>query len=121
MPKSEKITPGENSSRGRMEMVTSTKMENSSSGRMELVTSTKMENSLQMFAPTTIKEPTSMSSIQKQRMQWPEMTSRLCTTHQLAGRKTNTSKPVKNKDGNVITNLDRQLERWKDHFSELLN
>ena len=42
-------------------------------------------------------------------------------TRQLAGRKTNTTKPVKPEDGNVITNLDRQLERWKDHFFEFLN
>ncbi len=42
-------------------------------------------------------------------------------TRQLAGRKTNTSRPVKDKDGNVITNLNDQLGRWKDHFSDLLN
>ena len=42
-------------------------------------------------------------------------------TRQLAGRKTNTTKPVKDKDGKIITSLKQQLERWKDHFPELLN
>ena len=42
-------------------------------------------------------------------------------TRQLAGRKTNTTKPVKDKDGKIITSLKQQLERWKDHFAELLN
>lgn len=28
---------------------------------------------------------------------------------------------MKDKDGNVITKLDKQLERWKDHFADLLN
>ena len=35
-------------------------------------------------------------------------------TRQLAGRKTNTSKPVKDKDSNVITNLDRPLLNGKN-------
>ena len=35
-------------------------------------------------------------------------------TCQLAARKTNTSKPVKDKDGNVITNLDGPLLNGED-------
>ena len=28
---------------------------------------------------------------------------------------------MKDKDGKIITNLKQQLERWKNHFAELLN
>ena len=42
-------------------------------------------------------------------------------TRQLAGRNINTSKPVKDKSGNNISQLEKQLERWKEHFCELLN
>ena len=42
-------------------------------------------------------------------------------TRQLSGRKTNTSKPVTDKNGGKISQLEKQLDRWKEHFSELLN
>ena len=42
-------------------------------------------------------------------------------TRQLSGRKFSTSKPVKDKEGNTISQLDKQLDRWKEHFCKLLN
>ncbi|XP_071177546.1 uncharacterized protein [Mytilus edulis] len=31
------------------------------------------------------------------------------------------NRPVKSKEGHVITNEKEQLERWKEHFEEILN
>jgi len=42
-------------------------------------------------------------------------------TKQLGGRKYNTIRPVKGKDGNVLSKPTEQLARWKEHFEELLN
>ena len=42
-------------------------------------------------------------------------------TKKLVGRKVETNKPVKGRDGRVLTKPDEQLERWKEHFSSLLN
>ena len=42
-------------------------------------------------------------------------------TRQLLGRTFSKSKPVKDKEGNIISQLDKQLDRWKEHFCELLN
>ena len=42
-------------------------------------------------------------------------------TRQLSGRKTNTTRPIKDTNGTTITQLEKQLERWKDYFSSLLN
>ena len=41
-------------------------------------------------------------------------------TKQLGGRKANTNRPVKGKNGNILSKPIEQLERWKEHFSELL-
>ena len=43
------------------------------------------------------------------------------TTKKLAGKYTRTSNQVKYKEGNILTREDEQLQRWVDHFSELLN
>ena len=42
-------------------------------------------------------------------------------TKQLGGRKTNSNRPVKGKDGQVLSKLAEQLDRWREHFSELLS
>jgi hypothetical protein len=43
-------------------------------------------------------------------------------TKQLSGNKRgNTSKPVKDKAGNIITTEKEQLDRWQQHFAECLN
>jgi hypothetical protein len=42
-------------------------------------------------------------------------------TRQLSGRRTNTDRPVKDKDGNTLSKTQDQLDRWKEHFSCLLN
>jgi hypothetical protein len=38
-------------------------------------------------------------------------------TRQFTGRKTNTLKPVKDNNGKNISQLEKQLDRWKEHFS----
>ena len=43
------------------------------------------------------------------------------TTRLLSGRKIVQNKPVKDKDGVVLTRTDDQLNRWKEHFQEVLN
>ncbi|CAC5416958.1 unnamed protein product [Mytilus coruscus] len=43
------------------------------------------------------------------------------TTRQLSGRRSNSNAPVKDKNGNVITKIEEQLKRWKEHFKEVLN
>ncbi|KAK7010213.1 craniofacial development protein 2 [Biomphalaria glabrata] len=42
-------------------------------------------------------------------------------TRTLAGRNTNTSKPVKDKQGKIITSDVGQKDRWAEHFQEILN
>ena len=42
-------------------------------------------------------------------------------TKQLGGRKTNSNRPVKGKDGHVLSKLAEQLDRWREHFIELLS
>ncbi|CAG2251701.1 unnamed protein product [Mytilus edulis] len=43
------------------------------------------------------------------------------TTKQLSGRRSNSNATVKEKNGNVITKIEKQLKRWKYHFEEVLN
>ena len=43
------------------------------------------------------------------------------TTRLLSGQKTVHSKPVKDKNRVVLTRTDDQLNRWKEHFQEVLN
>ena len=43
------------------------------------------------------------------------------TTKKLVGKYTRTNKQVKDKEGNILTREDKQLQRWLDNFSELLN
>ena len=43
------------------------------------------------------------------------------TSRLLSGRKTVQSKPVKDKNGVVLSRTDDQLNRWKEHFQEFLN
>ena len=43
------------------------------------------------------------------------------TTRLLSGRKTVQSKPVKDKNGVVLTSTDDQLNPWKEHLQEVLN
>lgn len=43
------------------------------------------------------------------------------TSRKLAGRKFQQNHPVKSKDGVLITSKEKQLERWHEHFNELLS
>ena len=43
------------------------------------------------------------------------------TTKVLCGKKDAQSKPVKDKSGTVLTNIEEQLARWREHFNEVLN
>ena len=42
-------------------------------------------------------------------------------TRRIVGHKADTGKPIKAKDGSTLTKPADQLERWKEHFSEILN
>ena len=42
-------------------------------------------------------------------------------TRKLAGKYKNTDRPIKDKNGNVLTSDEDQLNRWREHFEELLN
>ena len=42
-------------------------------------------------------------------------------TKKIAGVKAHRSMPVKNTDGQLLTTIDEQLTRWRDHFQEVLN
>ena len=42
-------------------------------------------------------------------------------TKKLSGRKTNTNRPVRDKEGNMLSKPVEQLNRWREHFSELLS
>ena len=42
-------------------------------------------------------------------------------TKTLSRRKTVKNKPVKDKDGKVLTKLNEQIERWNEHFKSVLN
>ena len=39
----------------------------------------------------------------------------------LAGKYKHTDRPIKDKNGNVLTSDEDQLKRWREHFEELLN
>ena len=41
-------------------------------------------------------------------------------TRQLAGRNRSKNKPVKNKQGHLLTKESQQMEQWREHFQELL-
>ncbi|VDP83450.1 unnamed protein product, partial [Schistosoma curassoni] len=43
------------------------------------------------------------------------------TTKKLAGNRRKPERPVKRKEGKVITNIEEQRNRWVEHFKELLN
>ena len=43
------------------------------------------------------------------------------TTKILTGKYQQTSRPIKNKDGQVLTDTEEQMKRWAEHFEELLN
>ena len=43
------------------------------------------------------------------------------TTKKLAGKYTRTNNQVNDKEGNILTREDDQLQQWIDYFSELLN
>ena len=42
-------------------------------------------------------------------------------TKKLAGKKSSTSKPIKDKHGSTLTKQEDQLRRWGEYFEELLN
>ena len=42
-------------------------------------------------------------------------------TRKLAGKYKTTDRPIKDKNGNVLTSDEDQLKRWREHFEELLN
>ena len=42
-------------------------------------------------------------------------------TRQLAGRNRSTNRPVKSTHGNLLTKESQQMDRWREHFQELLN
>ncbi|KAK2182861.1 hypothetical protein NP493_333g02107 [Ridgeia piscesae] len=41
-------------------------------------------------------------------------------TRKLAGKYKHTDRPIKDKNGNVLTSDEDQLKRWKEHFEKLL-
>ncbi|VDP56337.1 unnamed protein product [Schistosoma margrebowiei] len=43
------------------------------------------------------------------------------TTKKLSGNRSKPEQPVKSKEGEVITNIEEQQNRWVGHFKELLN
>ena len=43
------------------------------------------------------------------------------TTKILSGRHCNPNRPVRNKEGRLLTIVEYQLARWKEHFQEVLN
>ncbi|VDP18395.1 unnamed protein product [Schistosoma margrebowiei] len=43
------------------------------------------------------------------------------TTKKLSGNRRKPEPPVKSKEGEVITNIEEQQNRWVEHFKELLN
>ncbi|CAH8467003.1 unnamed protein product, partial [Schistosoma curassoni] len=43
------------------------------------------------------------------------------TTKKLCGNHRKPERPVKIKEGEVITNIEEQQNRWVEHFKELLN
>ncbi len=43
------------------------------------------------------------------------------TTRKLTGEFQQSDKPVRDKQGNVLTASEEQLSRWSEHFQELLN
>ncbi|CAH8515410.1 unnamed protein product [Schistosoma haematobium] len=43
------------------------------------------------------------------------------TTKKLSGNRRKPERPVKSKEGEVITNIEEQQNRWVEHFKELLN
>ncbi|VDP25893.1 unnamed protein product [Schistosoma curassoni] len=43
------------------------------------------------------------------------------TTKKLSGNRRKPERPVKSKEGKVITNIEEQRNRWVEHFKELLN
>ncbi|CAH1268867.1 Hypp4012 [Branchiostoma lanceolatum] len=42
-------------------------------------------------------------------------------TRKLAGKFPQVDKPVRDKEGNLLTTTEEQLKRWAEHFSDLLN
>lgn len=42
-------------------------------------------------------------------------------TKQLAGKYQNNNKPVKDKNGKILSSIQDQVNRWTEHFKELLN
>ena len=43
------------------------------------------------------------------------------TTKKLAGKFKKSERPIRDKNGTVLTGVDMQLNRWAEHFGELLN
>ena len=43
------------------------------------------------------------------------------TTKKLAGKLKKSERPIRDKNGTVLTGVDKQLNRWAEHFGELLN
>ncbi|VDP73540.1 unnamed protein product [Schistosoma mattheei] len=43
------------------------------------------------------------------------------TTKKLSGNRREPERPLKSKEGEVITNIEEQRNRWVEHFEELLN
>ena len=43
------------------------------------------------------------------------------TTKKLAGKYKQSSRPVRDKGGKILTKKEDQLKRWAEHFEELLN
>ena len=43
------------------------------------------------------------------------------TTKKLAGKFKKAERPIRDKNGTVLTGVDKQLNRWAEHFGELLN
>ena len=51
----------------------------------------------------------------------PESYTRHSLTRQLAGKNKHTSRPVRDKQGNLLTQEYLQLQRWEEYFQEIVN
>ena len=42
-------------------------------------------------------------------------------TKRMAGKNSSNARPVNDKDGKLLSKKDEQMNRWKEHFQEVLN
>jgi len=50
-----------------------------------------------------------------------DMKALYATTRQLSGRRSNLNRPVRDKQGQLLSTVEEQIARWREHFQEVLN